>query len=88
MAVLYLAPPALTAVGIARRDARLAAIAAATWALMSALYVPTLRAYARPTRDALALPLAATFYVAMTLDSALAHARGRGGRWKGRVQSA
>jgi hopene-associated glycosyltransferase HpnB len=87
MAVLYLAPPALTAVGISRRDARLASIAAATWALMSALYVPTLRAYGRPSRDALALPLAATFYVAMTLDSALAHARGRGGRWKGRVQS-
>jgi len=88
MAVLYLAPPALTAVGVARRDARLAAIAAATWALMSALYIPTLRAYARPTRDALALPLAATLYVAMTLDSALAHARGRGGRWKGSEQSA
>ncbi len=88
MAVLYLAPPALTAVGIARRDAWLASIAAATWALMSALYVPTLRAYGRPARDAITLPLAATLYVAMTLDSALAHARGRGGRWKGRLQSA
>jgi hopene-associated glycosyltransferase HpnB len=88
MALLYLAPPVLTATGIACRDARLASIAAATWALMSALYVPTLRAYGRPTREAVALPLAATLYVAMTLDSALAHARGRGGRWKGRVQSA
>jgi hopene-associated glycosyltransferase HpnB len=88
MAVLYLAPPALTAVGVARRDARLVFVAGVTWALMSALYVPTLRAYGRPTRDAITLPLAATLYVAMTLDSALAHARGRGGRWKGRVQSA
>jgi len=85
MAVLYLAPPALTAAGVARRDGRLAGVAGGTWALMSALYLPTLRAYGRPARDAVTLPLAAAFYVAMTLDSALAHARGRGGRWKGRV---
>jgi hypothetical protein len=88
MAVLYLAPPTLTALGIARRDARLAAVAGVTWALMSALYLPTVRAYGRPARDAVALPIAAALYVAMTVDSALAHARGRGGRWKGRVQSA
>ena len=88
MAVLYLAPPTLTALGIARRDARLATVAGATWALMSALYLPTVRAYDRPARETLALPVAAALYVAMTVDSALAHARGRGGRWKGRVQSA
>jgi hypothetical protein len=88
MAVLYLAPPALTALGIARRDVRLVTVSGVTWALMSALYLPTLRAYGRPARDAVTLPLAAALYVAMTVDSALAHARGRGGRWKGRVQSA
>ncbi len=88
MSVLYLAPPALTAAGIARRDPRLAVVAGVAWALMSALYLPTVRAYGRPARDVLTLPLAATLYVAMTLDSALAHARGRGGRWKGRVHHA
>ena len=30
------------------------------------------------------LPLAALLYTAMTVDSALRHARGRGGTWKGR----
>ena len=33
----------------------------------------------------LLLPLAGLLYAAMTLDSALAHWRGRGGAWKGRV---
>jgi len=59
IAVLYLAPPALT-------------VAGGTWALMSAFYHPTLRAYGRPARDAGTLPLAAALYVAMTVDSALA----------------
>jgi hopene-associated glycosyltransferase HpnB len=85
MTVLYLAPPALALAGVARSDAWLASIAAAAWALMSILYVPTLRAYRRPVREALALPVAAALYTLMTFDSALAHVRGRGGAWKGRT---
>jgi len=34
----------------------------------------------------LALPVTALFYTLCTLDSALQHARGRGGLWKGRMQ--
>jgi hypothetical protein len=34
---------------------------------------------------ALTLPVAAAFYTAMTIDSALQYRRGRGGRWKGRI---
>jgi len=84
MALLYLAPPALTVVGVVRREAKLAIVASAAWLLLSALYRPTLRAYARPSAEAIALPIAASLYMAMTIDSALAHARGRGGVWKGR----
>jgi len=85
MSVLYLAPPGLALAGIARTDALLALVAAAAWALMAALYVPTLRVYGRPLQEALGLPIAAALYTAMTFDSALADARGRGGAWKGRT---
>ncbi len=88
MALLYLAPPALTVVGIARRDTTLALVAGSAWLVLSALYRPTLRAYARPSAEALALPVAASLYMSMTIDSAIAHARGRGGVWKGRVSPA
>jgi hypothetical protein len=33
------------------------------------------------------LPLAAALYAAMTVDSAIQHRRGVGGRWKGRAFS-
>jgi hopene-associated glycosyltransferase HpnB len=85
MLVLYVAPPMLVAVGFVRREARLSTVAAGSWALMSCLYAPTLRAYGRPFYEAFALPIAAALYTAMTLDSALAHSRGRGGNWKGRT---
>ncbi len=88
MGVLYLAPPALSLAGIVRTDAWLAALAAAAWALMIALYAPTLRAYGRPWLEAFGLPVAAALYTAMTFDSALADARGIGGAWKGRTYRA
>jgi hypothetical protein len=71
--------------GLARRDWNSAGVAAAACALMAALYLPTIRAYGRPAPQALSLPIAAMLYLAMTIDSALAHALGRGGEWKGRV---
>ena len=42
----------------------------------------------RMRSGALLLPLAGALYAAMTFDSALAHWRGRGGAWKGRVAGA
>ncbi len=47
--------------------------------------VPTYRLYRQPVWLATFLPLAAAFYSAMTLESALRHWRGAGGAWKGRV---
>jgi hopene-associated glycosyltransferase HpnB len=85
MTLLYLLPPALTFAGLIRADAPLALVAVAAWATMAALYAPTLRLYGRPPYEAFALPAAAALYTGMTVDSALDHARGRGGSWKGRT---
>jgi hypothetical protein len=50
--------------------------------------VPVLRLYRAPVALAPLLPLAALFYTAATIGSAIQHWRGRGGRWKGRFQAA
>ncbi|HMD02027.1 MAG TPA: glycosyltransferase [Candidatus Baltobacteraceae bacterium] len=88
MTLLYLVPPLATLAGIVLRDPLLAASGALCWLAMAALYLPTVRAYGQPAGVALALPLAAALYTLMTVDSALAHARKRGGGWKGRVYGA
>jgi hypothetical protein len=51
---------------------------------MALSFVPMLRFYGLNLPWALALPLIATVYTFWTLLSALAHARGIGGMWKGR----
>jgi len=92
LAWLYLLPPAAAVAGLAAAAAgsgtpALAAAAAGLtgWALMTASYVPIQRLYGlRPWR-ALALPVAAALYGAMTFDSARRHWAGRGGEWKGRT---
>ncbi len=84
MAVVYLAPPVLLLAGSA--PARV--IGAATWAGMSAAFVPVLRLYRVPVALAPLLPAAALFYTAATIWSAVQYWRGRGGRWKGRFQAA
>jgi hopene-associated glycosyltransferase HpnB len=55
------------------------------WALMSLSYMPTLHRYRLGLWRALLLPVSATLYLLMTLDSARVHAQGRGGGWKGRT---
>lgn len=85
MTVTFLAPP-LIWLGAPLHDNSIAATAGiVVWAMMTLSVVPTLRLYGQPVWLAALLPLAAAFYCAMTLDSAIQHWRGRGGRWKGRV---
>lgn len=57
------------------------------WLLSMVAYGPTLLRYGKPPIWALALPLSAAFYLAMTVSSALNHWRGQGGAWKGRTYS-
>jgi hypothetical protein len=52
---------------------------------MTASYLPMLRHYRLGWWRAAGVPLVALLYLAMTLDSARLHARGRGGTWKGRT---
>jgi len=85
MALLYLVPVAAALAGALGGAPLLCAAGLAAWVLMAVAYWPTVRAYDLPPYAAFGLPLAALLYLAMTVDSALAHARKRGGGWKGRT---
>jgi hopene-associated glycosyltransferase HpnB len=84
MLLLYVAPVAAVALGVARRRPAIALAGIVAWGVMSAAYAPTVRLYRQPLWRALTLPLAGVLYTAMTVDSALRHWRGKGGTWKGR----
>ena len=64
---------------------RLAGLAA--WALMAATFWPVLRFYCLSPLWSFTLPAIATMYMLFTINSAIQHALGRGGRWKGRNQA-
>lgn len=57
------------------------------WAVMSLLFVPTLRIYGISPWRGVMLPAIAAAYLMFTLDSALKTMRGKGGFWKGRFQA-
>ncbi len=83
MAVTFLAPPLLALFG--GGVASLAGLAACVMMMLS--FVPILRFYGLSALWAPALPLIALVYTAWTVESAVEHASGRGGRWKGRAQA-
>jgi hopene-associated glycosyltransferase HpnB len=84
----YLAPPLIGLWGLARRRPVMAVAGLTGWAAMAASYLPTARYYRAAPVTALALPLTAGLYAAMTVDSARRHYQGAVA-WKGRpVQTA
>ncbi|HEV7675737.1 MAG TPA: glycosyltransferase [Candidatus Angelobacter sp.] len=83
MAATYLLPPALVFAGHRIVPAGFGGIA---WLLMFLTYLPVLRLYRLNPLWALALPVAAFFYVGATFHSAWKYWTGRGGEWKGRIQ--
>jgi hopene-associated glycosyltransferase HpnB len=83
MAATYLLPPAL--VFAAHRMVPVV-LGGAAWLLMVLSYWPVLRLYRLNPLWALALPVAAVFYMGATFHSAWKYWRGRGGEWKGRIQ--
>jgi hopene-associated glycosyltransferase HpnB len=85
LAVVYLAPPVLALGAPLHGSLAAAAAALAAWGLMAWTFLPTLRDYGRSRALALALPVAGALYLAMTVDSARRHHRGRGAEWKGRA---
>jgi hopene-associated glycosyltransferase HpnB len=80
----YLLPAVLLFFG----DPLLVCLGLAALLLMSFCYLPMVRFYGLPTPWSLCLPLIALFYTGAVIHSAVQYARGRGGRWKGRVQDA
>ena len=81
MLLVYLAPVYFALFG----DTVTRVLGIAAWALMALAFVPTLQFYRISHAWALALPAIALAYMIFTIDSAIAHWRGRGGLWKGRV---
>jgi hopene-associated glycosyltransferase HpnB len=88
LALVFLVPLVSIVVGAATGDVPAVLLGAAAWLLMAGTYVPMLRYYGQPWPAALALPFTATLYLAMTVDSAIQHYRGRGAAWKGRTYPA
>ncbi|MCG8504382.1 MAG: glycosyltransferase [Sphingomonadales bacterium] len=84
MVLVYLVPPAAVLGFVFHQNLLADGLGAVAWLLMAAAYLPTIRDFARPPLEAVALPIAAFFYGAMTAGSALDHLRGKGGRWKQR----
>ncbi|MCZ6604757.1 MAG: glycosyltransferase [Alphaproteobacteria bacterium] len=87
LALVYLAGPVLLALPLHGSTAA-AILGAVAYAMSAASFVPHLRHYRRAPAYALLLPLAALLYAGMTIASALAYYRGRGGAWKGRFAGA
>ena len=59
-----------------------------TWVLIALSFQPMLRLYGRSPLWGVALPVIAALYLGFTVESAIQHARGKGGAWKGRYQAA
>ena len=85
MAVIYMAPPTALAGGLLIGENSLAGLGLAGCLMMAGAYGPILGLYRQPPWAAVLLPVAALFYAAMTIDSAVRHWRGLGGKWKGRI---
>ncbi len=88
LALTFLGPPTILGVALAGGEPVAAAVAALAWGIMAYCYRPTLELYGEAAIFALFLPASAVLYIAMTIDSARLHWRGRGGAWKGRTYQA
>lgn len=85
LVLVYLVPPAAVVAGAAAGSTAAAVTGAAAWLVMTGTYLPMLRHYRQPPWLAPLLPLTASLYLLMTVDSAVQHYRGRGAAWKGRT---
>lgn len=83
--VVYLLPLFL-ALGLPlHQEIGLSMLGLAVWLAMCLAFWPTTALYGQAVFWNLTLPVAALFYAAMTIDSAIQYRIGRGGLWKGRV---
>ncbi len=87
LTLIFLVPVGLIATWPWHGDSGAALVGVLAWLLMSLSYIPTVRDYSLAPWRAVLLPAAAALYAVMTLASALAHWRRKGGAWKGRTYS-
>jgi hopene-associated glycosyltransferase HpnB len=80
LGLVFMAPPLLLLAGGATAVAGLIA-----WALMVWAYAPTVNYHGLSPLWAVTLPLAAVFFAAMTIASAVGYYRGRPAQWRGRA---
>ena len=85
--ITYLVPPVALAATIIDGGGQALAFSVIAWMIMVMTYAPTLRLYRQPIALGLVLPVVASLYSLMTIDSAMRHWRGKGGAWKGRTYS-
>jgi hopene-associated glycosyltransferase HpnB len=83
--LVFVVPPLAT---LTVRDPWTVVAGGTAWLVMAGTYAPMLRHYGQPVAAALLLPFTAALYLAMTVDSAVQHHRGRGAAWKGRTYPA
>lgn len=86
MVVIYWIPPIAALYGGIIGAQPIFTMALAAWGLMLMAFLPVLKLYNQSILLAPLLPLAGLMYSLMTVDSAIAHWRGRGGAWKGRIR--
>jgi hopene-associated glycosyltransferase HpnB len=82
--LLYVIPPMIVLTWPLHGNTLAGTLAVFTWFLITVTFHPTVRNYNLPTAFSLALPIAAVYYLGMTVDSAYRHRRGLGVQWKGR----
>jgi len=80
---IYLLPPLLVVDGLTSRRPAVAVAGALAWSAMASTYLPMARYYRVAPGTAVALPLTASLYMAMTVSSAWRYHSG-GPAWKGR----
>jgi hopene-associated glycosyltransferase HpnB len=85
MSLIYLVPPLGAIVGLVTGQWIVAILGLGGWLIMSLTYWPIIQFYKCSPGFVVTLPVIATLYTLMTVDSALRHWRGQGGAWKGRV---
>ena len=84
MVVTLLVPVAGLVVGAIAVEPQLTLAAAAAWLALALAYAPVVSFYRLPAAWALTLPVAATFFLAMTWSSAFGYWGGRRASWKTR----
>jgi hopene-associated glycosyltransferase HpnB len=88
LAVIFVVPPVAVVTGAVRTGWWTLLAGVVAWLLMAGTFAPMLRYYGQPVVAAVLLPFTAILYLAMTVDSAIQHYRGRGTAWKGRTYPA